>query len=90
MVKDVMTLRAVPGNEHLIPSLRIFAILKEGFYDCLKKRVVKKSVNLTETHLTSTKVFELLKDRIHENYDKLDKDFTDSIIVQFSVAQKYK
>jgi hypothetical protein len=69
----------------------MFAVLKEGYYDLLKKnRIVQKVENLTETHITNSKSFSLFKNDIIQNYNKLDKDFVNLVIFSLKLDRKLK
>lgn len=90
-MSDVTMIRNIPGNNPLIPKFRIYAVLKEGFYDMLKKnRIVRKFSNLTETHITNSKSFDLFKTSISKNYALLDKDFTNCIVFELTIPRRMK
>jgi len=74
----------------MVPGLKIFAVLREGFYDILKKRIVKKIINISETHIVDDGSFSTKIDLIHKNYDALDMDFTDMIVLQLSMPHRLK
>ena len=90
IIRDVTDIRDVQGNKSLIPSLKLFGVLKEGFYDCLKQRIVMKISNISEIHLTSERSFFKIRDLIQANYDALDKDFTDILIFQLTLPRRLK
>ena len=91
IMKDISVIRNIPGNSPLIPTFRFFGVLKEGFYDMLKKnRIVKRFGNLSETHIPNRKSFDVLKEVMSANYATLDKDFASMVVVQLSLSRKLK
>lgn len=91
LMQDTTAIRNIPGNQALIPTFQMFSVLKEGYYDLLKKnRIVQKVENLTETHITNKKSFMLFKNDIIQNYTKLDKDFANLVIFRLKLDRKLK